>query len=791
MNTVPYLFADEIGAHCLAGIGRPADKRASHVLPRFTLGAAREADLARYDERGVIIPAPLQGSAAVLSGKRYGDKHRGPAVSEAYELSHCWIDLAEHSGRWPCPDDLPAGMVELARSIPEDQRADWLRRQANLEDVDRRISYAIRSGDLPIWVAPVGEPERLVAIGALATIDQRSIKGGVYCPLSEEYKSEDDRPWLWERPLFVKWGDWVRFVAAVQSEKSAKATESSSEHRTEKAGANDEDLSDAGWLKGLPAGWIDGFICARRLSRRLKAEYGDSDPAPWHEVIKADYWGPHFGDTPEDYASKQKFSVRIVATMQRALLSGQLAASWFDGSDFRSIPAPAAQNTSALHNALLHGTFEIDPLWSDEWQHWNGQGWAIRKEQFEAWFTSPDAVDPSGLPPQILKQLEPDEFAITSRRPSTSEHVPLSEAVSWIAFGIALNSDRLDQALRWRRLCGGDLDTAQHRLQDAAATLLEAGSSGRVSFFGRHIDSVDDKGKRTEKIDVLALVDYRQVLITGHDHLHYGEGLSRWYKAPNDSHLRGSDRRDLYATVKVSRSELMRCFPEKLDSMQALTVPLPALLPGIGAVLGLEEAVCWLAYDRPSHDMAVYADGDGNLVFRDPDGVEVPNVLEGEIPAHLVAFIGANKTIWAALQDGTLRGLVVPAEGAALSIPRVYWTSLNPECLEYLYHGTASSDAGRGCPVLLSRQSFDDWRATIAVPSPVPVDRAPSVKVGHPPSDGEILAKADEMKARGLDGRTIASTMRSEPGFENVATTLVRELIKGRWKPAGRPKKAA
>lgn len=114
-----------------------------------------------------------------------------------------------------------------------------------------------------------------MATGALATIDQRSIKSGVFCPLSEEYKSDDDRPWLWERPLFVKWGDWVRFVAGVQSEKSAKATESLTEHRTEEAGANDEDLSDAGWLKGLPAGWIDGFICARRLSRRLKAEYGN------------------------------------------------------------------------------------------------------------------------------------------------------------------------------------------------------------------------------------------------------------------------------------------------------------------------------------------------------------------------------------------------------------------------------------------------------------------------------------------------------------------------------------
>ena len=67
--------------------------------------------------------------------------------------------------------------------------------------------------------------------------------------------------------------------------------------------------------------------------------------------------------------------------------------------------------------------------------------------------------------------------------------------------------------------------------------------------------------------------------------------------------------------------------------------------------------------------------------------------------------------------------------------------------------------------------------------------RAPSVKTGRSPSDGDILAKADEMKALGLRGREIAKNMRHEPGYEHVATTLVRDLIKGRW-PQGRPKKS-
>lgn len=66
--------------------------------------------------------------------------------------------------------------------------------------------------------------------------------------------------------------------------------------------------------------------------------------------------------------------------------------------------------------------------------------------------------------------------------------------------------------------------------------------------------------------------------------------------------------------------------------------------------------------------------------------------------------------------------------------------------------------------------------------------RAPSFKAGRPPDDQSILAKASEMKARGLDGRTIARDMRLEAGFENVANTQVRTLITGRWTSEGRPR---
>lgn len=71
-----------------------------------------------------------------------------------------------------------------------------------------------------------------------------------------------------------------------------------------------------------------------------------------------------------------------------------------------------------------------------------------------------------------------------------------------------------------------------------------------------------------------------------------------------------------------------------------------------------------------------------------------------------------------------------------------------------------------------------------------PSGRAPSVKNGPFPADEEILAKAVEMKARGMNGRAIAKSMRFEEGFENTPTTYVRQLIKGRW-PRGRLPKAS
>ena len=75
------------------------------------------------------------------------------------------------------------------------------------------------------------------------------------------------------------------------------------------------------------------------------------------------------------------------------------------------------------------------------------------------------------------------------------------------------------------------------------------------------------------------------------------------------------------------------------------------------------------------------------------------------------------------------------------------------------------------------------------LPTIVEKNRAPSVKSARPPTDEQILAKADAMKALGKNGRDIAKEMRFEPGFENVPNQTVRDLLNGRY-PKGRPKNA-
>jgi hypothetical protein len=147
-------------------------------------------------------------------------------------------------------------------------------------------------------------------------------------------------------------------------------------------------------------------------------------------------------------------------------------------------------------------------------------------------------------------------------------------------------------------------------------------------------------------------------------------------------------------------------------------------------------------------------------------------------PARLPLPSGSEipSNFWAALIEAGCGGRWAKAE------PDVRWQDWQLGCFAISIEGEAYEATG---------VTFAHTDLLKSLPKPIrqTLSRAPSVKSGRPPGDKLILKKADEMKGRGMSGRSIASQMRSEPGFENVATTSVRDLIKGRYAP-GRPKQA-
>lgn len=142
---------------------------------------------------------------------RYDDEFRGPAVADAIGLSECWDDLRLRNLPWPEPDGRRQQIsAVLAKYYPPDQLDHSVGEVMKEDAAIARIVQAAKSGALPLWVAPFGEPDRQVATGALLEFRKESILAGCYRP-------SNDFGWLRGRPLFVKRADWRAFVDGLQA----------------------------------------------------------------------------------------------------------------------------------------------------------------------------------------------------------------------------------------------------------------------------------------------------------------------------------------------------------------------------------------------------------------------------------------------------------------------------------------------------------------------------------------------------------------------------------------------
>lgn len=551
----------------------------------------------------------------------------------------------------------------------------------------------------------------------------------------------------------------------------------------------------------------------RELHQHVKAVVLDPDPAPWFDVSPELVEMFSEGDETA-FVRRKKMEERSMLFLQRALLSGDLRAHFSDGLDSRDVPGWAWKGAERNEHVWFEGRLPLDVFLPEEWQRWSCHSVYLDGEAFAAWMGRQALHDPADLPklPLPYDALSKPE-ADKKRLPPDTPFVTLSEALTWIAFGFALDRDSLYRAISGHAF---DATEPQAALADAMAKLAVRASGGQIVARGKYVEShsTDENKVLTATIDPVRFEDFARFDIL-HDGLHCGTGLT-WEKQNDTLDRILQDRRDAFRSVKVSRADLMKFYPPDIDNTRALLSPLPASLPGIGPVMGMEEALSWLAHGKPSDDVQLWQNALGWLKFQYSTG-EVFNVGEdAQLPEHHRRYREANRTFWTALQDGTVAAFVQVAGASAFSVPRYYWNQVQPEHLDHVYRGMTDSHAGRGSPMLLSRQAFDAWRARLAQPAAPRAEypggltwvdrkydpnvssfaddekkeRAPSVKAGRPPDDDKILAKADEMKARGMNGRTIAKMMRHEPGFENVANQTVRDLTLGRWK-GGRPKKPA
>lgn len=491
--------------------------------------------MARKDERGIVIPAPLQfNNPASASQPRYDDEHRGPAVSDSYELSHCRIDLAERSEGWPTPANLPPRMVEFAQSVPQDQRADWLRRQANIEEADRHISNAMRSGELPIWVAPIGEPERLVAPGAIVEVDHATVVSGVYRP-------PNDRGWLYGRPLFVKHDDWAKFSARVDAAKKLAGKSGKVQFRSTGGGERQ-------WLRLSKA--------VRVLHRILRTRLAGQEPAPWLDP-PADPFDAECGNA----TYRHRRTARTSLTMRRALAAGDLTVHLLDDDRSHPIPGWAWENANAAENAFNFNWLPLNPLLDYGLQKYGDWRCFVSRAEFKAWIAEPEVAeigDLPMLPPSFDHDSQPDE--LSRLEPPNKPFIELTQALTWIAFAVSLSRNEFSfmESCRFGPFASSGWPDA---LRAAMGNFADHASSGKIKVRGRKVSSYSDHSAaaraNTEYLSDTQLRDFAcfDSLYGG---LERGVGLA-WETDAIERALEGVA--DGWREVEVCRAELLAQFP--------------------------------------------------------------------------------------------------------------------------------------------------------------------------------------------------------------------------------------
>lgn len=158
---------------------------------------------------------------------------------------------------------------------------------------------------------------------------------------------------------------------------------------------------------------------------------------------------------------------------------------------------------------------------------------------------------------------------LPERLPPAAPFVTLSEAVSWIAFQHAMDSDQLWQAVEADPVGMADAEGA---LIDAVRLLALTANGGEIPFRGKHLNRVgdDERTALTIEIDPIRLNNFARFDIL-EDGLRHGTGLLLTHGADILERAIPNGLADHYTEVTVERQSLLSCFP----AAHAMTVGTP------------------------------------------------------------------------------------------------------------------------------------------------------------------------------------------------------------------------
>ena len=276
------------------------------------------------------------------------------------------------------------------------------------------------------------------------------------------------------------------------------------------------------------AAYLEARKCLLAVRSRVNELTIGADPHPWGPISPVGEAGDHLTPNIRELAVYRRADLIFF----RAMLAGSLTGWFLDGGERCRVPGWAWADQGGDWRALIGGNRFLHALLPEPYGRWANCEVFVDKAEYEAWLLSDEIADERGFPELPPAHDEASRPAlITSKAPPERPTVSLSEAVSWLAFGISLDSDTLHAALSGDAF-GTDFSAVQARLQDAIDRLTTAGTGG-LSMSGKMLRAGDEPDRAlTEAIPPERFHDFRQFDVI-FDGMRHGKGISWERTGPN------------------------------------------------------------------------------------------------------------------------------------------------------------------------------------------------------------------------------------------------------------------